>query len=82
MCSWLSSRSQVDARAEAASGAGEDHRAARALGGDPAQLDVQRLAQLGVHGVELLGPVERELHDVASGLLDEYQLGHRGNPMV
>ncbi len=69
---------QVDAGAEAAAGAGQDHRATGALQGDPAQLHVQRLAQLGGHRVELIGPVERELNDVRGGFLDEHQWGHGG----
>jgi hypothetical protein len=78
---------EVHAGAEAAPGAGQDDRATRALGGDPAQLHVQRLAQLGRHGVELIGPVECQLGDVRGGLLDEHELGHGGailcvGPMV
>ena len=64
---------EVKPGAEATPCAGEDHRAAASLGRDPAQLDVQRLAQLGGHRVELLGPVERELHNVRRGFLDEHK---------
>ena len=93
MCCWLARRSrgsslavvarrravpvQVEARAEAAPGAGEDHGADRALGRDPAQLDVQRLAQLGGHRVQLLGAVENQATNVRRGLLDEQRGGHR-----
>ena len=83
MCSWLPSRSralsvpslpgrlavalQVEADAERAPRAGQDDGAARAVGGDPVELVVERLAELGGHRVELVGPVEREHADGGGG---------------
>ena len=58
---------QVEADAERPPGAGHDDGAARAVGGDPVELLVQRAAELGVHRVEGVGAVEREDADGFGG---------------
>jgi hypothetical protein len=54
---------QVEAGAEAAAGAGEDHDPARPVGGDRVECGVQVGDQLVAHGVEPLGAVERQEGD-------------------
>jgi hypothetical protein len=62
---------KIQASAEAAPGAGENHYAARAVGGDGGQLVVQCLTQLGSHRVELIGTVQRYAANVHRWRIDE-----------
>src|ERR1019366_2471791 len=72
---------EIHTGAEAPPGARQDDRARRAVCRDPTQLDVQRLAQLRGHRVQLVGPVQRELADLARRFLDEQRWGHCRHPM-
>ena len=54
-CSWMSPPAE-----KARPGAGEDDAADRVVGLEPLQRVVQLAAELAVHRVELLGPVQRE----------------------
>ena len=93
MCSWLARRSrgvslptvsrrgsiaaQIDARAEAAACAGQDHRADAALGGDAGESADERLAELRGHRVEPVGPVHGQPAHVRCGIIDEQHGRHR-----
>ena len=68
---------QVVARTEAPTGTGEDDRPARVVALQLIECGVQLLDQLVGHGIEALGPVEREQHDLGSATFDE-DSGHRG----
>ena len=73
---------QVDAGAEAAPGAGEDHRAARAIERDPAQLSCIASHSSAFIALSWSGRLSDELHDVRRGLARRVRgVSSRGHPM-
>jgi hypothetical protein len=59
----LAVAAEVEARAEAAPGAGEHHHAHRRVRRDVIQVLVERFDEIRRHGVQHVRPVQRELRD-------------------